>query len=104
MSLDKNHAKKIKKYIEHDRLPKLRRYVTENKIPLDEIITKKGEKMLHLAGKEGARYCLEYLLERGANAKLVDKNGNLPLHRVLSSPTPQLWSARRIREECQPRT
>ena len=83
MSLDKNHAKKIKKYIERDRLPKLRRYVTENKIPLDEIITKKGEKMLHLAGKEGARYCLEYLLERGANAKLVDKNGNLPLHRAL---------------------
>ena len=83
MSLDKNHTKKLKKYIEHDKLPKLRRYVRENKIHLDEIITKKGEKMLHLAAKEGARYCLEYLLEQGANAKLVDKKGNLPLHKAL---------------------
>ena len=83
MSLDKTHIKKVKKYLEHDRLPKLRNYVRENKIPLDEIITRKGEKMLHLAAKEGARYCLEFLLEKGANAKLVDKRGDLPLHKAL---------------------
>lgn len=83
MSLDKNHSKKLKKYLERDKLPKLRRFVTENKIHLDEIITRKGEKMLHLAAKEGARFCLEYLLEKGANAKLVDKRGDLPLHKAL---------------------
>ena len=83
MSLSKTKTKKLKKYIENDKFTKLRRYISENEIHLDEIITKKGEKMLHLAAKEGAKYCLEFLLEEGANAKLVDKKGNLPLHRAL---------------------
>jgi len=55
----------------------------EEKIDFDEILTKRGEKMLHIAAKEGAANCLEYLLEHGANAKLVDKKGNLPIHRAL---------------------
>ena len=83
MSLPRNQVKKIKKYLENDRVPKLRRYITEHKVHLDEIITKKGEKMLHIAAREGAKYCLEYLLEQGASAKLVDRRGNLPLHKAL---------------------
>ena len=83
MSISKDQAKKLKRYIENDKLTKLRRYVRDKKIDLNEIITKKGEKMLHIAAKEGSRYCLEYLLESGANAKLVDKKGNLPLHKAL---------------------
>merc|ERR1719225_376927 len=39
--------------------------------------------MLHLAAKEEAEECMEGLLEMGANAKLVDKKGNLPLHIAL---------------------
>merc|ERR1712059_66410 len=35
---------------------------------------------IHVAAKEGARDCLEYLLDSGANANLVDKKGNLALH------------------------
>ena len=83
MSIPKDQAKKLKKYIEDDKLTKLRRYIADKKINLNEIITKKGEKMLHIAAKEGSRYCLEYLLEKGANAKLVDKKGNLALHKAL---------------------
>jgi len=74
---------KVIKYIKRDQHRKLRRFLKEEKIDLDEILTKRGEKMLHIAAKEGAANCLEYLLEHGANAKLVDKKGNLPIHRAL---------------------
>ena len=82
-SLSKKAASKIKDYIEEDNYTKLKRYLGKNEISLDEIITKKGEKMLHLAAKEGSSYCTEYLLENGAKPNLVDKNGNLPIHRAL---------------------
>ena len=82
-SLDRDDVKKIKKYIEDDNYSKLKKYITRNDISLNEIITKKGEKMLHLAAKEGSSYCMEYLLDSGAMAHLVDKHGNLPLHRAL---------------------
>ena len=81
--LNKKTTGKIKDYIEEDNYVKLKKYLSKNKIALDEIITKKGEKMLHLAAKEGSSYCLEYLLENGAKAYLVDKNLNLPIHRAL---------------------
>jgi len=83
MDIDKYQQKKIHKYIENDKYVKLKRFLKEEKINVDEIITKHGEKMLHLAAKEGAKDCLEYLLDKGANAKLVDKKGNLPIHRAL---------------------
>jgi len=83
MYIDRYQQKKILKYIESDKYVKLKRFVKEEKIKVDEIITKRGEKMLHLAAKEGAADCLEYLLDKGANAKLVDKKGNLALHRAL---------------------
>eukprot|EP00092_Neocalanus_flemingeri_P015620 GFUD01016908.1.p1 GENE.GFUD01016908.1~~GFUD01016908.1.p1 ORF type:complete len:341 (+),score=110.32 GFUD01016908.1:50-1072(+) len=83
MNVDKYVQKKIVKYIEKDHYGKLKRFLKEEEIKVDEIITKRGEKMLHLAAKEGASDCLEYLLDKGANAKLVDKKGNLPLHRAL---------------------
>ena len=82
-SLDKHDAEKIKKYIERDKYSKLKRFLSSEKIDLNEIITKKGEKMLHLAAKEGSSFCLEFLLEQGANPRLVDKKGNMPLHRAL---------------------
>ena len=82
-NLDRDDVKKIKKYIEDDNYSKLKKYITRNDISLNEIITKKGEKMLHLAAKEGSSYCMEYLLDSGALAHLVDKHGNLPLHRAL---------------------
>ena len=83
MSVDRYQKKKILKYIESDTYIKLKKILKKEKINVDEIITKRGEKMLHLAAKEGSGDCLEYLLEEGANAKLVDKKGNLPLHRAL---------------------
>merc|ERR1712107_420133 len=82
-TLDKEEAKKIKKYIENDKYLKLKKFISLKSIPLNEIITKKGEKMLHLAAKEGSSYCLEFLLKSGANAKRVDLKGNIPLHRAL---------------------
>ena len=82
-SLDKHDAEKIKKYIERDKYSKLKRFLSSEKIDVNEIITKKGEKMLHLAAKEGSSFCLEFLLEQGANPRLVDKKGNMPLHRAL---------------------
>jgi len=82
-SLSKKTTGKIKDYIEEDNYVKLKKYLCKNDIALDEIITKKGEKMLHLAAKEGSSYCLEYLLENGAKANLVDRNLNLPIHRAL---------------------
>ena len=82
-SFNKKAASKIKDYIEEDNYTKLKRYLGKNEISMDEIITKKGEKMLHLAAKEGSSYCTEYLLENGAKPNLVDKNGNLPIHRAL---------------------
>ena len=81
--LSKDQVKRIKKNIENDNFKKLKKFVMSEQIPLNAIITKKGEKMLHLAAKEGSSYCLEYLLEAGANAKLVDRKGNLPLHRAI---------------------
>jgi len=83
MSVDRYQKKKILKYIESDTYIKLKKFLKKEKINVDEIITKRGEKMLHLAAKEGSGDCLEYLLDEGANAKLVDKKGNLPLHRAL---------------------
>jgi len=83
MDIDRYQQKKILKYIEKDNFVKLKRFLKEDKINVDDIISKHGEKMLHVAAKEGACDCLEFLLEKGANAKLVDKKGNLPLHRAL---------------------
>ena len=82
-TLDKELAKKIKKYIEHDKYLKLKKLISQTGVSLNEVINKKGEKMLHIAAKEGATYCLEFLLKSGANAKLVDLKGNIPLHRAL---------------------
>ena len=82
-SLSKKASGKIKDYIEEDNYVKLKKYLGKNDIALDEIITKKGEKMLHLAAKEGSCYCLEFLLENGAKPNLVDRNLNLPIHRAL---------------------
>ena len=81
--LSKEQIKKIKKLIEKDNFKKLKKYISSEEIPLDAIVTKKGEKMLHLAAKEGSPYCLEYLLDKGAKPNLVDKKGNTPLHRAL---------------------
>lgn len=83
MDVDRYQEKKILKYIERDNFVKLKRFLKEDKIGVDDVISKRGEKMLHIAAKEGASDCLEFLLEKGANAKLVDKKGNLPLHRAL---------------------
>jgi len=83
MDVDRYQGKKILKYIECDNFVKLKRFLKEDKIGVDDVISKRGEKMLHIAAKEGASDCLEFLLEKGANAKLVDKKGNLPLHRAL---------------------
>merc|ERR1739848_146865 len=83
MDVDRRQQKKIRKYIEKDKYLKLKKYLQEEKIGFNDIVTKHGEKMVHLAAKEGSKYCLEFLLNHGANAKLVDKKGNLPLHRAL---------------------
>jgi len=83
MDVDRSQQKKIRKYIEKDKYLKLKKYLQEEKIGFNDIVTKHGEKMVHLAAKEGSKYCLEFLLNQGANAKLVDKKGNLPLHRAL---------------------
>ena len=83
MDVDRYQEKKIFKYIESDNFVKLKRFLKEDKIGVDDVISKRGEKMLHIAAKEGASDCLEFLLEKGANAKLVDRKGNLPLHRAL---------------------
>merc|ERR1739848_555945 len=83
MDVDRRQQKKIRKYIEKDKYLKLKKYLQEEKIGFNDIVTKHGEKMVHLAAKEGSKYCLEFLLNQGANAKLVDKKGNLPLHRAL---------------------
>jgi len=81
--LDKHDVEMINKYIEKDKYSKLKKYLASGKIDINEIITKKGEKMLHLAAKEGSSFCLEFLLEQGANPRLVDRKGNMPLHRAL---------------------
>jgi len=83
MDVDKYQQKKIVRYIEKDKYVKLKRFLKDEKVNVDEIITKRGEKMLHLAAKEGSVDCLEYLLDKGANAKLVDHKGNLPIHKAL---------------------
>ena len=82
-SISKKVSGKIKDYIEKDNYVKLKKYLSKNDIALDEIITKKGEKMLHIAAKKGSCYCLEFLLENGAKPNLVDRNLNLPIHRAL---------------------
>jgi len=71
------------KYIEKDKYLKLKKYVKDKNLNLNEIITKKGEKMLHLACKEGSVDCLASLLKLGADPRLVDKKGNLPIHLAL---------------------
>jgi hypothetical protein len=41
--------------------------------------------MLHLAAREEAGECLDWLLGQGANPRLVDRRGNLPLHLALQA-------------------
>jgi ankyrin repeat protein len=65
------------------RYKKLGKYVTEESIPLDAILNRRGEKLVHVAAREGAVSCLEDLVERGAKVNLVDRRGNLPLHRAI---------------------
>lgn len=83
MDLEKHQRKKIVKYIEKDKYLKLKKYIKDKSVGLNEIITKNGEKMLHVACKEGAVDCLAFLLKIGADARLVDKKGNLPIHLAL---------------------
>ena len=66
-----------------DRYKKLAKYLAEQSIPLNAILNRRGEKLLHVAAKEGAANCLEDLVERGARLSLVDRRGNLPLHHAL---------------------
>jgi ankyrin repeat protein len=62
------------------RYKKLAKYQADHSIPMNAILNRRGEKLVHVAAKEGAVSCLEDLLERGAKVNLVDRRGNLPLH------------------------
>jgi len=84
MDLEKHQRKKIVKYIEKDKYLKLKKYIKDKSVNLNEIITKNGEKMLHLACREGSVDCLAFLLKIGADPRLVDKKGNLPIHLALN--------------------
>jgi len=80
MDVTSKQRKKIVKYIIGDNFKKLWKYLKSEDISLNAVINKKGEKMVHKCAKEAATDCLELLIEKGAKANLVDKQGNLPLH------------------------
>jgi len=80
MELDKHTRKKIIGYIEKDNFQKLKKYIKNKSIDLNELITSKGDKMLHLCCKEGSVDSLAFLLKLGANPHLVNNKGDLPIH------------------------
>ena len=82
--LEREVRKKVEKAIARDKWGRVEKMVEKGEVEVDTVVGKKGERMLHLAAKEEAEECMEGLLEMGANAKLVDKKGNLPLHIALS--------------------
>lgn len=51
------------------------------------------ESVLHLAADFAPVSLIEKLLERGCDAKLKDSNGNTPLHRAVTSNTPDVVAA-----------
>ena len=83
MDVSSKQKKKISNYIESDRYKKLTKYIDKEGIPVNAIINRKGEKMVHLCCRKGATSCLEALIEKGGRVNLVDKQGNLPLHLAL---------------------
>ena len=82
--LEREVRKKVEKAIARDKWGRVEKMVKKGEVEVDTVVGKKGETMLHLAAKEEAEECMEGLLEMGANAKLVDKKGNLPLHIALN--------------------
>ena len=82
--LDRDVRKRVEKAIARDKWGKVEKMVERGEVGVDTVVGKKGETMLHLAAKEEAEECMEGLLEMNANAKLVDKKGNLPLHIALN--------------------
>ena len=82
--LERDVRKKVEKAIARDKWVKVEKMVEKGEVGVDTVVGKKGETMLHLAAKEEAEECMEGLLEMGANAKLVDRKGNLPLHIALN--------------------
>jgi len=83
MDVTSKQKNKIIKYIIDDRPKKLGKYIDKHEIQLNAIVTRKGEKMLHLCAREGATDCLEFLINKGCKVNLVDASGNLPLHLAL---------------------
>lgn len=44
------------------------------------ILTKKGQSVLHLAAEKGDESILAFLIENGANLNIMDKSGKTALH------------------------
>ena len=82
--LERDVRKRVEKAIARDKWSKVEKMVEKGEVGVDTVVGKKGETMLHLAAKEEAEECMEGLLEMGANAKLIDKKGNLALHLALN--------------------
>jgi len=93
MDVTSKQKKKIIKYIIDDRARKLGKYLDREEIPVNAIVNRKGEKMVHVCSREGSTDTLELLIEKGARVNLVDAAGNLPLHHALNQLLSQ-YSAR----------
>ena len=73
MDVPRAVQKKVEKAIERDRWKKVAKLVSRGELGVDSVVGRRGERMVHLAAREEAGDCMEWLVGRGADARLLDR-------------------------------
>ncbi|KAL4218633.1 Nuclear factor of kappa light polypeptide protein enhancer in B-cells inhibitor-like 1 [Mactra antiquata] len=74
---------KVKSYIYDNRPRKLKNYVDRHEIDVTDVKLNRKRNLLHYCCKHGSTECLKYLLSKGLDGLIVDRDLNTPLHLAL---------------------